>query len=64
MNAAEQMKQAKDFAKRWKKDIKEDGNTAPFWLSLLSSVFGIKQTESYIHFEDELSMKKKEIPSS
>lgn len=59
MNAAEQMKQAKDFAKRWKKDIKEDGNTAPFWLSLLSNVFGIKQTESYIHFEDGVKHEEK-----
>lgn len=59
MNAAEQMKQAKDFAKRWKKDVKEDGNTAPFWLSLLSNVFGIKQAESYIRFEDGVKHEEK-----
>lgn len=59
MNATEQMKQAKDFAKRWKKDVKEDGNTAPFWLSLLGNVFGIKQSESYIRFEDGVKHEEK-----
>lgn len=59
MNATEQMKQAKDFAKRWKKDVKEDGNTAPFWLSLLGNVFGIKQAESYIRFEDGVKHEEK-----
>ena len=53
------MKQAKDFAKRWKKDVKEDGNTAPFWLSLLGNVFGIKQAESYIRFEDGVKHEEK-----
>lgn len=64
MNAAEQMNQAKEFAKTWRRDVKEDGNTAPFWLSLLSKVFGVEQAESYIHFEDGSNMKKKAIPSS
>lgn len=59
MNAAEQMNQAKEFARTWGKDVKEDGNTAPFWLSLLSKVFGIEQAESYIHFEDGVKHEEK-----
>lgn len=50
--AAEQKKEARHFVKKWAKDVKEDGNTAPFWLSLLGDVLGMEHPEDYISFED------------
>ncbi len=52
MTPTEQLKNVKDFVKRWNIDCKEDGNTAPFWLSLLRDVFGVDHPEEYVQFED------------
>ena len=49
--AAEQKKEARRFAKKWAKDVKEDGNTAPFWLSLLGDVLGMVHRVVYISFD-------------
>lgn len=59
MTAAEQVKAAKKFVKQWSKDCKEDGNTAPFWLSLLRDVFGVEAPEGYIQFEDTVKHEEK-----
>ena len=59
MTAAEQVKTAKKFVKQWSKDCKEDGNTAPFWLSLLRDVFGVEAPEGYIQFEDTVKHEEK-----
>ena len=59
MTAAEQVKVAKKFVKQWSKDCKEDGNTAPFWLSLLRDVFGVEAPEGYIQFEDTVKHEEK-----
>ena len=59
MTAAEQVKAAKKFVKQWSKDCKEDGNTAPFWLSLLRELFGVEAPEGYIQFEDTVKHEEK-----
>ncbi len=59
MTAAEQVKAAKKFAAKWTKDCKEDGNTAPFWISLLRDVFGVADTDNYIRFEDTVKHEEK-----
>ncbi len=59
MTPAEQLKAAKKFAEKWSKDCKEDGNTAPFWISLLRDVFGVSDTDSYITFEDTVKHEEK-----
>ena len=59
MTAAEQVKAARKFAAKWMKDCKEDGNTAPFWISLLREIFGVADTDSYIRFEDTVKHEEK-----
>ena len=60
MNATERKKAAQEFAKAWTGDFKEDGNTAPFWLSLLRDVYGIQHPEQYIFFEDAVKHNEKD----
>ena len=62
MTPAEQMKAARKFALQWKKECKEDGNTAPFWISLLRDVFGVTDTNNYIQFEDTVKHEEKGNP--
>ena len=57
--AAEQKKEAIRFARKWSGEFKEDGNTAPFWLSLLGDVFGVNHPEEYISFEDTVKHEEK-----
>lgn len=59
--AAEQKKEARRFAKKWAKDVKEDGNTAPFWLSLLGDVLGMEHPEDYISFEDAVKHEERGV---
>ena len=59
MTPAEQLKNVKDFVKRWNIDCKEDGNTAPFWLRLLGDVFGIEHPGEYIQFEETFKHEEK-----
>lgn len=56
---AEQKKAAKAFAAEWAEDCKEDGNTAPFWLSLLRDVYGVEHPEQVISFEDTVKHEEK-----
>lgn len=59
MKPVEQKKAAKVFAEEWAGDFKEDGNTAPFWLSLLRDVYGVEHPERYISFEDTVKHEEK-----
>lgn len=54
MNHKEQKKAAKQFAKKWENKGYEKGESAPFWLSLLSDVFGVKKPDELIRFEDRV----------
>lgn len=56
---AEQKKAAKAFAAEWVENCKEDGNTAPFWLSLLRDVYGVEHPEQVISFEDTVKHEEK-----
>src|SRR5574344_2575129 len=56
MTDAQQRIAAKQFANDWKGKGYEKGESQPFWLSLLNHVFGIKNPEKYIHFEDQVHL--------
>ena len=44
---------AAEFAERWKDRGYERGESQPFWIDLLSNVFGIETpTNGFISFED------------
>ncbi|MBQ8089221.1 MAG: class I SAM-dependent DNA methyltransferase, partial [Pyramidobacter sp.] len=52
MKDNEQKKAAKKFAEYWKDRGYEKGESQPFWLSLLRSVFGVEEPEKFIQFEN------------
>lgn len=52
----EQKKAAKKFAKKWEGKGYEKGESASFWLSLLSEVCGIVNPDEYIRFEDQVML--------
>ena len=56
MNLREQKKAAKKFADDWKGRGYEKGESQPFWMALLRSVFGIAEPEKFIHFEDQVHL--------
>ena len=41
---------AEQFAEYWKDKGYEKGECQPFWLSLLSKVFGVEEPEKFIEF--------------
>lgn len=54
MTDAEQKRAARQFAKYWEDRGYEKGETQPFWLSLLSDVYGVEHPEQYIEFESKV----------
>lgn len=56
MTQLEQQKQAKKFSEDWKDKGYEKGESQKFWLDLLSNVFGIKDLNSFISFEDQVHL--------
>lgn len=58
MTEAEQKAAAKDFTAEWKDKGYEKGESQPFWLSLLSQVFGIENSERFIRFEEKVHIDK------
>lgn len=53
---SEQREAAKKFAAKWAGRGYEKGDTQLFWISLLSHVFGVQDTDSYIRFEDRVQL--------
>lgn len=53
---SEQRAAAKKFAAEWAGRGYEKGDTQLFWISLLSHVFGVQDTDSYIRFEDRVQL--------
>ena len=47
---------AEQFAEYWKDKGYEKGECQPFWLSLLSKVFGVEEPEKFIEFEDQVHL--------
>ena len=56
MTDVEQRLAAKKFAETWKDRGYEKGETQPFWIALLGSVFGIPHPENYIKFENQVQL--------
>jgi hypothetical protein len=58
MTDVQQRLAAKKFAKTWKDRGYEKGETQPFWIALLGSVFGIPNPENYIKFENQVQLER------
>ena len=58
MTSKEQEIKAKEFIDYWKNKGYEKGESQKFWLSLLSNVYGVKNAEEYIEFEDQVHIDK------
>lgn len=56
MNSTQQQLAAKQFAEYWKGKGYEKGESQPFWLSLLSNVYGVEHPEQFITFEDQVHL--------
>lgn len=56
MTDREQKKAARDFAAYWQGKGREKSQSQPFWLSLLRDVYGVKQPEQFITFEDKVHL--------
>lgn len=54
MTDAERRAAAKQFAEIWKDQGYEKGQSQPFWLSLLRDIYGVKNPEQFIIFEDQV----------
>ena len=54
MRDSEQRAAAKAFAAQWKGKGYEKGESQPFWLSLLRSVYGIENPTEFIKFEEQV----------
>lgn len=58
MKDIERKKAIKEFVARWTGKGYEKGETQPFWLDLLSSVFGVEKPTEFIKFEDKVKTDK------
>lgn len=47
---------AKEFARRWEVKGYEKGQSQPFWMDLLSSVYGMEIPGEYIKFEEQVHL--------
>lgn len=56
INAKEQQKAAKEFAKRWEGRGYEKGQSQQFWMDLLQSVYGVTNITEFISFEDQVHL--------
>lgn len=54
----QQSQAAEAFAKEWEGRGYEKGESQPFWLSLLSKVFGVDDPEQFIRFEEQVKIDK------
>ena len=56
MNDVQMRTAAKQFADYWKGRGYEKGESQPFWMSLLSNVFGVENVQDFIKFEDKVML--------
>lgn len=56
MKEREMRQEAKKFSEYWKDRGYEKGESQPFWLALLSQVFGVEEPEKYIIFEEQVKL--------
>lgn len=56
MNESTQRKAARQFSDEWRDRGDEKSETQPFWLSLLSAVYGISNPQKFIEFEKRVQL--------
>ena len=56
MTDAQKRSAAREFIAYWTGKGYEKGESQPFWLSLLSKVFGVENPEQFITFEDQVML--------
>lgn len=56
MTERDHKKAAKEFAAYWKDKGYEKGESQPFWIELLSKVYGVADATHYIQFEDQVHL--------
>lgn len=56
LSQAQQRKAAREFAQKWAGVGYEKGDSARFWLSLLSEVYGVEKPGDMIRFEDQVML--------
>ncbi len=56
MTDTQQKAAAKQFAKDWEGKGYEKGHSQPFWLDLLSRVYGVESPAQFIAFEDQVML--------
>lgn len=56
MTEKDRKKAAKEFAAYWKDKGYEKGESQPFWIELLSKVYGVADATHYIQFEDQVHL--------
>ena len=56
LTADEQRKAAEDFVRNWKDQGYEKGQSQPFWMTLLSQVYGVERPDQFIRFEDQVHL--------
>lgn len=56
LTQSEQRKAAEEFAKKWKGIGYEKGDSARFWMALLSEVYGVDKPADFIRFEDRVML--------
>ncbi len=54
--ADKQQQAAKKFVEHWSGQGYEKGQSQPFWLSLLRTVYGVEDPEQFIEFEDQVHL--------
>ena len=56
MTEKEQKKAVREFAERWKDKGSERAESQPFWIDLLTNVYGITNISEFIRFEDKVHL--------
>ena len=56
MTDKQQRNAAREFAEKWAKRGYEKGESQPFWMQLLSEVYGVEHVADFIKFEDQVHL--------
>ncbi len=56
MTDKQQRNAAREFAEKWAGRGYEKGESQPFWMQLLSEVYGVEHVADFIKFEDQVHL--------
>ncbi len=56
MTDKQQRNAAREFAEKWARRGYEKGESQPFWMQLLSEVYGVEHVADFIKFEDQVHL--------